>query len=144
MEKTNIAEIDVSKYDIQDGQTVLVKVPVGPWGMIEIQDYCKAVVGTFKDEFRRNKFESVNFFIFPINPSGASPSLEVIDCPPKGSTMVMSVPIGGIESAEIPKYLKSVRDFMLLEWDKKYPGVNLQVFGVMEDGSKVELKIKSA
>jgi hypothetical protein len=140
MEKT---EIDVSKYDIKDGQTVLVKVPVGPWGMIEIQDYCKAVVGTFKDEFRRNKMD-VNFFIFPVNPEGVSPSLEVMDHPPEGSTIVMHVPVGGIPIGEIPKYLKSVKDMMLLEWDKKYSGVHLQIFGMMEDGSKVELKIKSA
>jgi hypothetical protein len=112
--------------------------------MIEIQDYCKAVVGTFKDEFRRNKMENVNFFIFPVNPEGVSPALEVLDHPPEGSTIVMHVPVGGVGSGEIPKYLKSVKDMMTLEWDKKYPGVNLQVFGVMEDGSKVELKIKSA
>lgn len=142
MEKQNISEIDVSKFDIKDGQTVLVKVPVGPWGMIEIQDYCKQVVTTFKDEFRRNKMNNVNFFIFPVNPNGISPSLEVMDHPPAGSTIVMHVPVGGIETSEVPKYLKSVRDFMLLEWDEKYPGVNLQVFGVLEDGSKVELKIK--
>ena len=134
-------DIDVSKYDIKDGQTVLVKVPVGPWGMIEIQDYCKEVVGTFKDEFRRNNIEC-NFFIFPINPNGASPSLEVMDCPTEGSTIVMHVPVGGIPASDIPKYLKSVKDMMLLEWDQKYPGVHLQIFGVMEDGSKVELKIK--
>lgn len=135
-------EIDVSKYDIRDGQTVIVKTPVGPWGVIEIQDHCKAIMDAFKDEFKRNKFENVNFFIFPTSPLSVSPSLEVFDPPKPGSTIVMNVPIGGMQSGDAIKYLKSIRDMTLLDWDKKYPGVHLQVFGITKDGRQVELKIK--
>ena len=132
-------EIDVSKYDIKDGQTVIVKVPVGHWEMMQVQEHCKNVVESFKEEFKRNDL-SVNFFVFPVSPNGVSPSMEVMFPPIKGSTMTMNIPVGGMAAGEIPKYLKSMRDMTMIDWDDKYPGVFLQVFGIMEDGSKVELK----
>lgn len=136
-------EIDVEKYDIQDGQTVLIKIPVGKWQPLEVQDFCKVVMRTFKDEFRRND-KKVNFFIFPVSPGGMSPSLEVLDPPAAGSTIILHVPVGGIGVADIPKYLKTIKEATLLGWEDKYPGVNLEMFGILEDGSKVEVKVKSA
>lgn len=136
-------EVDVEKYDIQDGQTVLVKVPVGAWSSLEVQDFCKVVMKTFKDEFKRND-KKVNLFIFPISPGGMSPSLEVLDPPAAGSTIVLHVPVGGIGAGDIPKYLKAIKDATMLGWEDKYTGVNLEVFGILDNGSKVEVKVKNA
>ena len=134
-------KIDVDKYDITDNQTVLVKIPVGPWGMLEVQQYCQTVMETFKEEFKRNNL-NVNLFVFPVNPVGISPSLEVLEKPKEGETVVMHVPVSGMQTSEIPQYLKTIKEATLADWDDKYPGVHLEIFGILDNGRTVELKIK--
>ena len=133
-------DLDVGKFDIKEGQTVVIKMPVGPWGVMAIQEHCSTVIKAFKDEFDRNGM-NVNLFAFPVSPGGVSPSLEVFEKPAIGSTIIMNVPVGGMPATDVPKYLKSVRDMTLIDWNKKFFGVKLQVFGMLEDGSKVELKV---
>jgi len=134
--------IDVEKFDIKDGQTIIVKMPVPP-GMHfhEIQDHLGSVAKEFKTEFDRTG-KKIEMFIFPINPNGASPSIQIIPKLDPGNTIIMHVPVGDIEIKEIPRYLKTVKDTFLLSWDEKYPGINLEVFGVLKNGQKVELRTK--
>ena len=53
----------------------------------------------------------------------------------------MHVPVGGLERKEIPSYLKTVKDTLLVDWNEKFPDVNLEMFGILESGEQVELKI---
>lgn len=132
----------VDKYEIKDGQTVVVHIPVNDLQPMQAQNYLQNVIKSFRTELDKKGCENVKLFAFPHHPGKDRPSLEVVQPPPPGSVMIFSVPIGNIPKSEAPKYLKMVKAQLLSEdWDKKYPGVNLLVVGVFEDGRKMEVSV---
>ena len=135
--------VGVEKYNVSDGQAVVVTVPV-PENMNfhEVQDHLGELAKAFKVEFDRTGKRDVNLFVFPINPDGLAPRFEVIPPLEEGSTVILHVPVGGLDRKEVPAYLKTVRDTFLVGWDVKFPGVNLELFGILDGGEEVKVSVR--
>lgn len=141
--EVNPEDIVVDKYNINPTDTVIVHVPVGKLEPQKAQAYLGGVLNAFRTELDKKGKEDVQLFIFPHHPGKDRPSLQVVEKPKPGSTMIFNVPIGHIPKKDSAAYLKMVKQQLLSEgFAEKYEDCKLMVVGVFEDGKRIEVEVK--
>lgn len=134
-------EIDVRKYDIQDGQTILIDVPMENLSHEKAQEYLKGVLDAFQNEFARKGYDNVKMMVFPSRPGQSNPRIQTIS-PGKGDTVVLDVPLGSVPVSEASRYLKTVKNELINSgWNEQNPDVHLIVVGSYSNGRQVEIKV---
>lgn len=136
-------EIIVDKYRINKDDTVIVHVPVGKLDPQKAQQYLGGVLNAFRTGLDKSDKKNVELFVFPHHPGKDRPSLQVVEKPKPGSTMIFNVPIGHVPKKDSASYLKLVKQQLLKEgFTEKYPDCKLLVVGVFEDGKRIEVEVK--
>lgn len=111
-------EFDFSNYDVNENQVCLINVPVAGLSGEHANAYLQAVAKAFKQEMDRAELGKVAFFVFPKNPDGTCPEMQVFE-PADGEHYVVQIPVDGLPAKERVMYLKLLKDELEKEWPNR-------------------------